>query len=73
MFELISLWIFNLLYPEQKSPAARKDEMNTAAAFFYGTSFESIGEETNRHPDETPQEQQAVSGEHCDYDDWFDF
>jgi hypothetical protein len=40
MFELISLWLFNLLYPEQKSPAARKDEMNTAAAFYYGTSFE---------------------------------
>jgi hypothetical protein len=73
MFELISLWIFNLLYPEQKSATARKDEMNTAAAFFYGTSFESTGKETKHHPDETPQEQQAVSGDYCDYDDWFDF
>jgi hypothetical protein len=40
MFELISLWIFNLLYPERKTAAAGKDDMNNAAAFFYGTSFE---------------------------------
>jgi len=45
--------------------------MNTAAAFFYGTSFESIGKETNPHPDKTPQEKQAASGDQCDYDDWF--
>jgi hypothetical protein len=72
MFELISLWIFNLLYPEQKSATARKDEMNTAAAFFYGTSFESIGKEKGYQADAAPQEQ-PMSGDQYDYDDWFEW
>ncbi len=72
MIELFLLWVFNLLYPEQKSAGSQKDEMNTAAAFFYGTSFDSIEKET-KFPDKTPQDQQAVSGDQCDYDDWFDF
>ena len=36
------LWIiFNLLYPDKNKTGQPKDDMNTAAAFFYGTSFES--------------------------------
>ncbi|MCA1786986.1 MAG: hypothetical protein LC657_13515 [Desulfobacteraceae bacterium] len=67
------LMIFNLLYPDKNKTGSSKDDMNTAAAFFYGTSFESIGKETNPHPDKTPQEKQATSGDQCDYDDWFVF
>ncbi|MFO7883383.1 MAG: hypothetical protein R6U68_01050 [Desulfobacteraceae bacterium] len=74
MIEFFLLMIFNLLYPDKNKTGQPKDDMNTAAAFFYGTSFESIGKETKHQPDETPQEQQTVSGDHCDYyDDWLDW
>jgi ubiquitin len=75
MIELFLLMIFNLLYPDKNKAGSSKDDMNTAAAFFYGTSYESIGKETtNPHPDKTPQEQQTVSEDHCDYcDDWLDW
>jgi hypothetical protein len=73
MVELFLLMIFNLLYPDKNRAGSSKDNMNTAAAFFYGTSFESIGKQTNRYPDETPQEHQSMSGDHCDYDDWLDW
>jgi hypothetical protein len=66
MVELFLLMIFNLLYPDKNKAGLSKDNMNTAAAFFYGTSFEPIGKETNLSPDETTQEQQAVPGDHCD-------
>lgn len=66
MVELFLLMIFNLLYPDKNKAGSSKDNMNTAAAFFYGTSFEPIGKETNLSPDETTQEQQAVPGDHCD-------
>jgi hypothetical protein len=73
MVELFLLMIFNLLYPDKNKAGSSKDNMNTAAAFFYGTSFEPFGTETNCCPDETPQEQQTVSGDQCDYDDWLDW
>ena len=73
MVELFLLMIFNLLYPDKNKVGSSKDNMNTAAAFFYGTSFEPIGKETNRSPDETTQEQQPVPGDHCDYDDWLEW
>ena len=71
MFELISLWIFNLLYPEQKSAATRKSDLNNAAAFFYGTSFESIEKEKNIQTNPASGEQASYS-EKWDPDDWPD-
>jgi hypothetical protein len=72
MIELFLLMIFNLLYPDKNKASSSKDDMNTAAAFFYGTSFESIGKEQGHQVDAAPQEQ-PISGDHCDYDDWLDW
>jgi hypothetical protein len=46
--------------------------MNTAAAFFYGTSFETMGNESGRQPDAAVQEK-VSSEDPCDYDDWLDW
>ena len=72
MIELFLLMIFNLLYPEKNKAGSSKDNMNTAAAFFYGTSFESIGKEQGHQADSASQKQ-AISENQCDYDDWLDW
>jgi hypothetical protein len=72
MVELFLLMIFNLLYPDKIKAGSSKDNMNTAAAFFYGTSFESIGKEQVHQADSASQKQ-AISGDQCDYDDWLDW
>lgn len=72
MVDLILLWILNLLFPEEKTASVRKDEMDTAAAFFYGTSFDSIGKESGRQPDTAAQDERTHES-CCDYDDWLDF
>jgi hypothetical protein len=72
MVELFLLMIFNLLYPDKNKASSSKDDMNTAAAFFYGTSFESIGKEQDHQADAAPQEQ-PMSGDQYDCDDWLDW
>jgi hypothetical protein len=72
MVELFLLMIFNLLYPDKNKAGSSKDNMNTAAAFFYGTSFESFGKEQGHQADSTSQKQ-TISGDQCDYDDWLGF
>lgn len=72
MIEFFLLMIFNFLYPDKKKTGSSNDEMNTAAAFFYGTSFESIGKEQGHQADSASQKQ-AISENQCDYDDWLDW
>ena len=72
MIELFLLMIFNLLYPDKNKADSSKDDMNTAAAFFYGTSFENMENEPARQTGENLQEQ-AGTGDHCEYDEWIDF
>jgi len=53
MVELFLLMIFNLLYPEKNRIGSPKDDMNTAAAFFYGTSFEPEKKGTAKDPSQS--------------------
>lgn len=72
MIELILLVIFNLLYPDKNKNCKPKDNMNTAAAFFYGTSFESVEKQRERQMDTAFQDERVH--ENCwDYDDWLDW